>query len=84
VSVVGAVRRECSFAKVERMKAARVVVLVIALGAGGIAALLAGRSEKPAPQAVQVKPETVDVREHRLSLVSRSAKPSSSIRKALA
>ncbi len=43
------------------MKAARVVVLVIALGAGGIAALLAGRSEKPAPQPVQVKPETVDV-----------------------
>lgn len=29
------------------MKAARVVVLAVALGAGGIAALLAGRSEKP-------------------------------------
>jgi pilus assembly protein CpaB len=43
------------------MKAARVVVLVIALGAGGIAALLAGRSEKPAPAPVQAKPETVDV-----------------------
>jgi pilus assembly protein CpaB len=42
------------------MKAARVVVLVIALGAGGIAALLAGRS-KPAPAPVQVKAETVDV-----------------------
>jgi len=29
------------------MKAARVVVLAVALGAGGVAALLAGRSEKP-------------------------------------
>lgn len=33
------------------MKAARVVVLAVALGAGGIAALLAGRSEKPQDQA---------------------------------
>ncbi len=45
------------------MKAARVVVLTVALAAGGIAALLAGRSEKP-PEAK--KPEaskvaTVDV-----------------------
>ncbi len=31
------------------MKAARIVVLVIAVGAGGIAALLAGRFQKPAP-----------------------------------
>ena len=43
------------------MKAARLVVLVIALGAGGIAALLAGRSEKPAPAPAQMKVEGVDV-----------------------
>jgi pilus assembly protein CpaB len=44
------------------MKAARLVVLAIALGAGGVAAVLAGRSEKPPevkPAAAQ--PETVDV-----------------------
>jgi Flp pilus assembly protein CpaB len=37
------------------MKAARVVVLTVALAAGGVAAMLAGRPEKPAevktPQA---------------------------------
>jgi pilus assembly protein CpaB len=33
--------------KVKRMKPARIVVLVIALAAGGIAALLAGRSDRP-------------------------------------
>jgi pilus assembly protein CpaB len=52
------------------MKAARLVVLSIAIGAGGIAALLAGRSEKAPevkPQVVQV--ETVDV------LVARSDIP---------
>jgi pilus assembly protein CpaB len=45
------------------MKAARLVVLVIALGAGGVAALLAGRSEKPAapPPVAPVKAETVDI-----------------------
>jgi pilus assembly protein CpaB len=45
------------------MKAARVVVLSVALAAGGIAALLAGRSEKPATvkQAAAPKVETVDV-----------------------
>jgi pilus assembly protein CpaB len=45
------------------MKAARLVVLVIALGAGGVAALLAGRSEKPAAPlpAGPAKAETVDV-----------------------
>ncbi|HZQ12874.1 MAG TPA: Flp pilus assembly protein CpaB [Pseudolabrys sp.] len=45
------------------MKAARIVVLSVALGAGGIAALLAGRSEKPAPVVQQVAPkvDTVDV-----------------------
>ena len=44
------------------MKAARVVVLSVAIGAGGIAAMLPGRSEKPPevkPEVVQV--ETVDV-----------------------
>jgi len=49
--------------KVKRMKPARIVVLLIALVAGGIAALLAGRSDPP-PQIVQapVAPlETVDV-----------------------
>ncbi len=45
------------------MKAARLVVLVVAIGAGGIAAMLAGRSEKaPATKAVALeKPATVDV-----------------------
>jgi pilus assembly protein CpaB len=44
------------------MKAARLVVLVIALGAGGVAALLAGRSEKPTPPPpMPVKAETVDI-----------------------
>ena len=44
------------------MKAARVVVLSVAIGAGGLAAMLAGQSEKPPevkPEAVQV--DTVDV-----------------------
>ncbi len=45
------------------MKAARIVVLSVALAAGGIAALLAGRSEKPAPVAQKAAPkvDTVDV-----------------------
>jgi pilus assembly protein CpaB len=50
------------------MKAARLVVLTVAIGAGGIAAMLAGRSEK-APEtqpAAEIKPNTVDV------LVARS------------
>ena len=45
------------------MKAARLVVLSVAIAAGGVAALLAGRSEKP-PEVKQepvVKVETVDV-----------------------
>jgi len=45
------------------MKAARLVVLTIALGAGGVAALLAGRSPKP-PAVKPVAPvqaDTVDV-----------------------
>ena len=45
------------------MKAARIVVLTVAIGAGGVAALLAGRSAKqPAPKpAPVVKVDTVDV-----------------------
>jgi len=49
------------------MKAARLVVLGIAVVAGGLAALLAGRSQKPAPPPAPVTQlETVDV------LVARS------------
>src|SRR5262245_58765796 len=44
------------------MKPARIVVLLIALAAGGIAALLAGRSDRPAIVQAPVAPlETVDV-----------------------
>jgi len=43
------------------MKAARIVVLTIAVGAGGIAALLAGRSEKPAPVKHQAMPQVASV-----------------------
>src|SRR5688572_3837098 len=48
--------------KVKRMKPARIVVLVIALAAGGIAALLAGRSDQPAPTPAPVAQiETTDI-----------------------
>jgi len=44
------------------MKPARIVVLIIAMAAGGIAALLAGRSEAPQPALAPVAQiETVDV-----------------------
>jgi pilus assembly protein CpaB len=46
------------------MKPARIIVLIIALAAGGVAALLAGRSEPPAPVTQAPAPpaiETVDV-----------------------
>jgi pilus assembly protein CpaB len=44
------------------MKPARIVVLVIAIAAGGVAALLAGRSDAPAPAPSPVAPlDTVDV-----------------------
>ena len=43
------------------MKAARVVVLTVALAAGGVAALLAGRSDKPPPKAEAPKFDTVDI-----------------------
>jgi pilus assembly protein CpaB len=43
------------------MKPARILVLVIALAAGGIAALLAGRSNTPAPATIVAQIETVDI-----------------------
>jgi pilus assembly protein CpaB len=43
------------------MKTARVVVLTVALAAGGVAALLAARSDKPAPKAEVPKFDTVDI-----------------------
>lgn len=44
------------------MKAARLVVLGVAVAAGGVAALLAGRSDKPPePQPQHVKIDTVDI-----------------------
>jgi len=46
------------------MKAARLVVLTVAIAAGGVAAMLAGRSEKPpepVKQEEQAKLDTVDV-----------------------
>jgi len=44
------------------MKAARVVVLTVAIAAGGVAALLAGRSEKPPEiKAEAPKFNTVDI-----------------------
>jgi pilus assembly protein CpaB len=48
--------------KVKRMKPARIVVLIIALVAGGIAALLAGRSDQKQPKAAPVAQlQTVDI-----------------------
>jgi pilus assembly protein CpaB len=44
------------------MKAARVVVLTVAIAAGGVAAMLAGRSEKPSEPNVEApKSDTVDI-----------------------
>ena len=47
--------------KVKRMNTARIVVLTIAVGAGGIAAYLASGSDKPAPAAPVAQLQTVDV-----------------------
>jgi len=47
--------------KVKRMNTARIVVLTIAVGAGGIAAYLASGSDKPLPAAPVVQLPTVDV-----------------------
>jgi pilus assembly protein CpaB len=47
--------------KVKRMNTARIVVLTIAVGAGGIAAYLASGSDKPAPAAPVVQLQTVDI-----------------------
>lgn len=45
------------------MKAARIVVLTVAIAAGGVAAMLAGRSDQPSEvkPAAEVKVDTVDV-----------------------
>src|SRR5579864_8687649 len=45
----------------ERMKAARLVVLTVAIAAGGVAAMLAGRSEKPPEVKVQAAPKFASV-----------------------
>ena len=48
--------------KVKRMNTARIVVLTIAVGAGGIAAYLASGSDKPLPTPQPVaQMQTVDV-----------------------
>jgi pilus assembly protein CpaB len=48
--------------KVKRMNTARIVVLAIAIGAGGIAAYLAsGSGDKPAPAQQVVQMQTVDI-----------------------
>ena len=47
--------------KVKRMNTARIVVLTIAVGAGGVAAYLASGSDKPAPAAPVAQLPTVDV-----------------------
>jgi pilus assembly protein CpaB len=52
--------------KVKRMNTARIVVLTIAVGAGGIAAYLASGSDKPPPIQPVAQMQTVDV------LVARS------------
>src|SRR4029079_9294820 len=60
--LVYAASRPPSHGESERMKAARVVVLTVALAAGGVAALLAGRSDKaPAPKVEAPKFDTVDI-----------------------
>jgi pilus assembly protein CpaB len=47
--------------KVKRMNRARIVVLAIAIGAGGVAAYLASGSDKPAPAEPVAQLPTVDV-----------------------
>jgi pilus assembly protein CpaB len=47
--------------KVKRMNTARIVVLAIAVGAGGLAAYLASGSDKPAPAEPVAQLQTVDV-----------------------
>jgi pilus assembly protein CpaB len=57
-----ALRRRSVFWEVKRMKPARLVVLGVAIVAGGIAAWLASKSHKPeAPQPVVAQLETVQV-----------------------
>ena len=47
--------------KVKRMNKPRIVVLAIAIGAGGVAAYLASGSDKPAPTQPVVQMQTVDI-----------------------
>jgi pilus assembly protein CpaB len=47
--------------KVKRMNKPRIVVLAIAIGAGGVAAYLASGSDKPVPTQPVVQMQTVDV-----------------------
>src|ERR1700733_5417727 len=47
--------------KVKRMNTARIVVLTIAVGAGGVAAYLASGSDPKAPAEPAVQLQTVDV-----------------------
>ena len=47
--------------KVKRMNKPRIVVLAIAVGAGGVAAYLASGSDKPAPTQPVVQMQTVDI-----------------------
>jgi pilus assembly protein CpaB len=47
--------------KVKRMNTARIVVLTVAVGAGGIAAYLASGSDKPLPTEPVAQMQTVDV-----------------------
>jgi pilus assembly protein CpaB len=47
--------------KVKRMNTARIVVLTIAVGAGGVAAYLVSGSDKPPPSAPVAQLQTVDV-----------------------
>jgi pilus assembly protein CpaB len=47
--------------KVKRMNTARIVVLTVAVGAGGVAAYLASGSDKPPPAAPVAQLQTVDV-----------------------
>src|SRR5690242_19039660 len=55
--------RAVCLVRVSVMKAARIVVLTVAVAAGGVAAMLAGRSQKPpeTPAPVAVQPTTIDV-----------------------
>jgi Flp pilus assembly protein CpaB len=55
-------KRSCVSVDSKRMNTARIVVLIIALGAGGVAAyLVSGSDNKPPPTAPVAQLQTVDV-----------------------